>query len=144
MNWLALALTTAVAFGAYNIFIKLGSSKIDQVLGAVVLQIVAAILGGAYALYLKIDGRELSTSTTGFVYAGLAGVAVGLAEILTFVVFSRGAPASLATPVIMGGSVVVAAVLGILVLREQVSLAHGGGILLVTAGIVLLSRNAPH
>ena len=34
MNWLPLALATAVAFGAYNVFIKLGSGKIDQVLGA--------------------------------------------------------------------------------------------------------------
>ena len=48
MNWLVLALATATAFGAYNVFIKLSSNKIDHVLGAVVLQVVAAILGGSY------------------------------------------------------------------------------------------------
>src|SRR5262245_40683581 len=98
MNWLPLALATAVAFGAYNVFIKMGSAKIDQVLGAVVLQVVAALLGSAYAIYLKLAGRAFTVSREGLLFAALAGAAVGLAEILTFFVFSRGAPAAMATP----------------------------------------------
>ena len=144
MSWLPLALACAVAFGAYNFFIKVGSGKIDQVLGAVVLQVVAALLGGAYLLYLKVAGRDLSVTAAGLGYAALAGLAVGLAEILTFVVFSRGAPASIATPIIMGGSIVIVAALGTLVLRERVALPDALGILLVVAGIALLSRHARH
>ena len=140
MNWLPLALSTAVAFGAYNVFIKLGSGKIDQVLGAVVLQVVAALLGGAYAIILKLDGRQLAVTGAGLRFSALAGVAVGLAEILTFVVFARGAPAALATPVIMGGSVLVAALAGVLLLGERVALAQVAGMLLVAGGIVLLTR----
>jgi transporter family protein len=144
MSWLPLALATAVAFGAYNVFIKLGSGKIDQVLGAVVLQVVAALLGGAYLLYLKLAGRALAVSGAGLAFAALAGVAVGLAEILTFVVFARGAPAALATPIIMGGSVLVAALAGLLLLRERVGLSQVAGILLVAGGIFLLSRGVAH
>ncbi|MGE0870565.1 MAG: EamA family transporter [Kofleriaceae bacterium] len=142
MSWLALAIATAVAFGAYNVFIKLGSGKIDQVLGAVVLQIVAAVAGGAYLAYLKLAGRELAISGAGLGFAALAGLAVGLAEILTFVVFARGAPAALATPVIMGGSVLVVAVVGALLLGERLGWAQVAGILLVAGGIALLSRGA--
>lgn len=144
MSWLLLALVTAVAFGAYNVFIKIGSGKIDQVLGAVVLQVVAALLGGGYLAYLKLSGRELTVSGAGLGFAALAGVAVGLAEILTFVVFARGAPAALATPVIMGGSVLVAALVGIALLGERVGLSQVAGILLVAGGIALLSRGAGH
>jgi bacterial/archaeal transporter family protein len=144
MSWLPLALATAVAFGAYNVFIKIGSGKIDQVLGAVVLQVVAALLGGGYLAYLKLSGRELAVSGGGLGFASLAGVAVGLAEILTFVVFARGAPVALATPVIMGGSVLVAALVGVALLGERVGLSQVAGILLVAGGIALLSRGAGH
>lgn len=144
MNWLVIAVLTAIAFGFYNVFIKLSSGRIDQVLGAVVLQIVATVLGGGYALWLRLAGREMPVSWKGFSYAALAGIAVGLAEILTFVVFARGAPASLASPVIMGGSVLVAATAGVLLLRESLHLSQIGGIVLVVAGIALLSVGSRH
>jgi bacterial/archaeal transporter family protein len=139
MNWVLLALATAAAFGAYNIFIKVSSDKIDHVLGAVVLQVVAALLGGGYALFLKLNGRELPVSREGVMYAALAGVAVGTAEILSFVVFAR-APASLATPVIMGGSILVTALLGVALLKERFGLPQLAGIVLVGVGIALISR----
>lgn len=144
MSWLPLALATAVAFGLYNVFIKVSSGRIDQVLGAVVLQLVAATLGGAYALVLKASGRELAVSNSGLLWAAAAGAAVGLAEILTFFVFSRGAPASLGTPVIMGGSVVVAGLVGVFALKESPSVTQVLGIVLVAAGIALVSAGAKH
>ena len=143
MNWLGLAVATAIAFGAYNIFIKLGAGRIDHVLGAVVLQLVAAVLGTTYAIMLKVGGRTLEVSRIGVMYAALAGLAVGLAEILTFLVFARGAPASLATPIIMGGSILLTSVLGIAVLRERLGLPQALGIVLIAVGIALVSRGVP-
>lgn len=140
MNWFFLALLTAAAFGAYNVFIKLGSGKIDHVLGAVVLQVVAALVGGAYALVLKLSGKELPVTREGLGYAALAGVAVGIAEILTFVVYTRGAPASLGTPIIMGGSIVITAAVGATLLKERFGLPQVLGIILVATGIALIAR----
>lgn len=48
MNWIVLALITATCYGAYNFFIKVSSGHINQIVGAVILQIVAALLGGAF------------------------------------------------------------------------------------------------
>src|SRR5688572_21009806 len=124
MSWLPLALTTAATLALYNFFIKLGSSRIDEVLGALVLQTMATLLGGGFALSLWLTGRPLPWSGRGLVYASLAGLAVGLAEILTFVVFSRGAPVSLGTPILMGGSVVLTALLGLVFLREPLGWAQ--------------------
>lgn len=140
MNWIHLALATALAFAAYNVFIKLASSEIDHVMGAVVLQVVAALMGGAYLVILKASGRELLWSGRGVGLAALAGLSVGLAEILTFVVFSRGAPAALATPIFLGGSTLVTAVVGIALLGERVGATQLAGIGLVALGITLLSR----
>lgn len=142
MNWVPLAILTAGAFALYNFFIKLGSGRIHEVLGAVVLQVSAAVLGAGFALALRLSGRPLPSTGRGLLWSVLAGVAVGIAEVLTFLVFSRGAPVSLGTPVILGGSVVGVAVLGALVLREPLRLPQLAGMVLIVAGIALLSSPA--
>lgn len=141
MNWLLLAIITAFCFGLYNFFIKLASGSIHQMAGAVLLQLVAAGVGGILLLYIKSSTKQVVGITqTGVLYSCLAGLSVGLAEILTFYVFTKGAPASVGTPVIIGGSVVVAALLGWLVLREQLTLGQVMGVALIVAGVALLAR----
>ncbi|UOQ96009.1 EamA family transporter [Hymenobacter sp. 5317J-9] len=140
MNWLPLALLTALCLALYNFFIKLASNHLPPALGAVVLQLVAAALGAAWLLKLKLDGQPLAVSGKGLGLAALAGLGVGLAEILTFVVFQRGVSSSVGTPVIVGGSVLLTALLGLAVLRESLALPQALGLVLVVVGIALLAR----
>lgn len=140
INWLPLALLTALCLALYNFFIKLAANHLSPAVGAVVLQLVAAGLGAAWLLKLKLQGQPLALSGRGLGMAALAGLGVGLAEILTFVVFQRGVPASVGTPVIVGGSVLLTALMGLVVLREALSLPQLGGLVLIVAGIALLAR----
>lgn len=143
MNWLPLALLTALCLAGYNFFIKLAAAHLPPAVGAVVLQLVAAGLGAAWLLRLKLLGQVLpSLSGRGVGMAALAGLAVGLAEILTFIVFQRGVGASVGTPIIVGSSVLLTALLGLVVLREALSGAQVAGLLLIVAGIVLLARGS--
>jgi transporter family protein len=144
MNWLPLALVTAFAFGLYNFCIKLASGSINQIAGAVILQVVAAILGGLLLLYIKLTNQPVLLSQKGVFYSCLAGFFVGLSEILTFFVFARGVPASLGTPIIIGGSVLATALLGVLVLREHLAPLQVLAIVLIVAGVALLSVNTKH
>lgn len=139
-NWLPLALLTALCLASYNFFIKLAAEHLPPAVGAVMLQLVAAGLGAAWLLRLRLLGQPVAVSGRGLGLAALAGLSVGLAEILTFVVFKRGVPASVGTPVIVGGSVLLAAVLGLVVLRESLTLAQAGGLGLIVAGISLLAK----
>ena len=139
-NWLPLALLTALCLAFYNFFIKQASAHLPAAVGAVVLQLVAATLGALWLLRLKLLGQPLLLNNKGLGLAALAGLGVGLAEILTFIVFQRGVLASVGTPVIVGGSVLLTALLGRLVLREALSGAQLAGLLLIVAGIVLLGR----
>ena len=140
-NWLPLALLTALCLAGYNFFLKLAAEHLPPAVGAVVLQLVAAALGGAWLLRLKLQGQPLPPlSGRGLGLAALAGLGVGLAEILAFVVFRRGVPAAVGTPVIVGGSVLFTAILGLVVLREGLSWPQAGGLGLVVAGIALLAR----
>lgn len=140
MNWLLLALLTAFCLALYNFFIKLAAGYLSPAVGAVVLQLVAAALGAAWLLKLKLQGQPLPVTGRGLALAALAGLGVGLAEILTFVVFQRGVSSSVGTPIIVGGSVLLTALLGLVVLRETITLPQVGGLLLIVAGIALLAR----
>ena len=139
-SWLPLALLTALCLALYNFFIKLASGHLVPAVGAVVLQLVAAGLGAMWLLRLKLQGQPISLNRTGLALAGLAGLGVGLAEILTFVVFQRGVPSSVGTPVIVGCSVLLTALLGLGFLHESFTLVQLGGLLCIVVGIVLLAR----
>jgi transporter family protein len=78
-------------------------------------------------------------SSRGITFAVLAGLSVGLAEITAFYGFSKGVSASVGIPIMVGGTVLVGVILGLLVLREQLSPLQGLGVLLLLAGIVLVS-----
>jgi transporter family protein len=140
MPWLLLALLTAFCLALYNFFIKLAADHIPAAVGAVVLQLVAAALGAVWLLRLKLQGQPLPITSKGLALATVAGLGVGLAEILTFVVFSRGVPSSVGTPVIVGGSVLLTAVLGLVVLREALSWPQALGLVSIVVGIALLAR----
>ncbi|MDB5234379.1 MAG: hypothetical protein JWR44_1372 [Hymenobacter sp.] len=139
-NWLPLALLTALCLALYNFFIKLAANHLPPAVGAVVLQLVAAGLGAAWLMRMKLQGQPLAVSDKGLGLAALACLGVGLAEILTFVVFQRGVNSSVGTPVIVGGSVLLTAVLGLVVLREALSVPQAAGLILIVVGIALLAR----
>ena len=130
---------TAVFYGVYNVFIKISSGHINQIVGAVILQIVAALLGGIILLIMKMTNSPLEISQKVVWFAVLAGIFVGLAEITSFFVFSKGVSASVGIPIIIGGSVLVGAVLGLTFLKETLTPIHILAILLIVGGVVLLT-----
>ena len=139
-HWLPLALLIAVALGGYHVLLKLSAESIDQALGAVVLQLVAATLGGLVLVVLLGRGVSPRVSPRGLWLAAGAGACVGVAEILSFWLFSTGVPASRGVPVVVGGSILVAAVAGAVLLRERLCPTQWLGIALIVAGVVALAR----
>ncbi len=141
MHWLIPLLLAALFLGLYNFFIKLSAGHIHQIAGAVILQVVAFLVGGVVLVWLKLRNTPLELSSRGVTFAVLAGVAVGLAEITAFYGFSKGVSASVGIPIMVGGTVLVGVVLGMVVLREQLSVWQGLGVLLILVGIVLAARS---
>lgn len=139
MNWIVLIIFAAIFYGLYNFFIKLSSGNINQIVGAVILQIVAAILGSLVLFYLRIINAPLTFSSKGIFFAVLAGIFVGLAEITSFFVFSKGIPASIGIPITIGGSVIVGSILGLVFLKESLNLLQFVAIAMIVTGIAILS-----
>lgn len=65
----------------------------------------------------------------------ISGLAVGIAEMLSFCVSGLGVPACMSIPTIIGGSVGVGAILGLLMLGETLMLQGWFGVSLLITGI---------
>ncbi len=129
----------ALMFGLYNVFIKMSSDHINPILGAVVLQFVAAFLGLGLLLVMRAgSGEALQVSARGVWLAVAAGVAIGMVEILSFFVYGRGIPVAVGNPLIIGGSLVVTTGVGILLLREAVNPIQVVAVGVILAGVLLL------
>ncbi len=182
--WIGPALSCALCYALYNIFIKKGSSHISPILGGVILQLVAVLFGSALLLYLLLTTSERTTNedatnvwgddqenhyytefsnhtgaavsaslspaesllawnSTGLMWAILAGVAVGAAEMISFFVSSLGVQAMQSIPIIVGGSVLMGTVMGWLLLGEQLTMVGWSGVVLISMGIALVGLDAP-
>jgi len=143
--WIVPALCCAMAYALYNIFIKKGSSHINPVLGGVILQLVAALLGCCLLSFLvvKEGGAEvIQYDMEGIHWAILAGLAVGMAEIISFFVSSLGVQAMQSIPLIIGGSVMFGTVLGAVALHEELSCRGWLGVVLISLGISLVGMDS--
>ena len=108
-------------------------------LGGVILQLVAAVLG----IFVYLASRASSEQDTlmeasGISWSVAAGLFVGGAEILSFIVNSKGVPATQSIPVIIGASVLFGVLIGRVVLSEEVSYRGWIGVLLITLGITFV------
>lgn len=133
----------AVMFGLYNVFIKLSADHIQAILGAVVLQFVAAFLGLGLLIYFKYtDQISLQVTPRGVTLAVLAGVAIGLVEILTFIIYARGVDVAVGNPVIVGGSLIVTTGVGWLFLREALNPWQVAAVISIIGGVAMLAWQA--
>jgi len=141
--WIWPALTCAAMYAFYNIFIKKGSYTIHPILGGVVLQFVAALLGTVLLLIVrKVEGPEsLQYDRNGLLWSFWAGIAVGTAELLSFTVSGMGVPATQSIPIIIGGSVMFGAVLGLIILGEVLMLHGWFGVALLVSGIAMVATD---
>lgn len=142
--WIGPALVCALMYALYNIFIKKGSASIHPILGGVILQFVAAILGTCLlAVLVYKDGgtEDMQYDYQGIKFAILAGAAVGAAEILSFVVSGMGVQAMQSIPIIIGGSVLFGTILGFVALKELLTYQGWIGVGLIAAGIGLVGTD---
>lgn len=76
--WIGPALFCALAYALYNICIKKGSASINPIVGAVVLQFVAAIYGSCILGIIYLDGVVPEFDGHGILWACWAGIFVGV------------------------------------------------------------------
>ncbi|MCL5666754.1 MAG: EamA family transporter [Patescibacteria group bacterium] len=130
--------------GAFNgvgdFFSKLTAEKISPYLAAMLLSLFSAITIAVYLFLIKGPSGNMSMTRQGFLFAVLGGVAIGISSIFFFVMFSKGVNLSLAQPIVKSTLVIVAVLLGVIALREKMTVNQIIGLALSLVGIYFLTK----
>ena len=152
MTGVLLLLLVTCLYAGYNLLVKQSatiaeSTAASTITATIALQAVALFCSLVFYICLRVIGGEnqFALPTSAYVWAGLAGLCIGLAEIGYFYLFrgsslSAALPVSVATPAIVGGTVVIAMVAAMLFFSETIGPRQWLGAIFIIAGLLLVTQ----
>ena len=154
MSALVLLALVTVFYAGYNVFMKLSGMHVPAlatttIVATLFVQVAALTTSLVFVGVLAArGGHTFSLPANALAWAAAAGVCIGLAEIGYLYLFGGVggfAPmaASIAIPTIVGGTILIALVVSVEVLKEAMGWTQLLGCFLILAGIVLLFTKGP-
>ena len=131
------AITAAIAFGIWTVFHQQAADKINYLVGAIIVSLTAVVFGLMFLLP-KIKTITFYTNPKGILFAVLAGVCALAIDYFALKAYGYGLGVSVAGPIIIGGSIAIAAIIGFF-LGESITLMKVLGLLLVIVGSGILA-----
>lgn len=131
------AIIAAVAFGIWTVFHQQASNHINNLFGAIIVSATAVVLGLIFLLP-KIKSTTLYTNPKGIIFAVLAGVCALAIDYFALKTYGSGLQISIGGPIIIGGSIAVASLIGFFI-GESITLVKIVGLALVIAGSGILA-----
>ncbi|EMA01601.1 EamA family transporter [Haloferax denitrificans] len=128
-------LITMVTWGIWIVVGNAASESMDPRTAAAISYLVAALLAFGF---IVVSDASLAVTARGGLLAGVAGLFTGIGLISMYIGFTHGSTTVVST---LGAMYfVVAAVIGIVVLGENLTLTKLTGIAFAVLGIVLVTR----
>jgi bacterial/archaeal transporter family protein len=138
MNWVVFGLASAMLMASGDFFLKIASGKVSNSVGVLLYGTCTFLTGLIWTLVQRGQGEQLFAQPVG-VAAGLGtGVSFGLATVALYCAYSRGAPISIGSPLTRLGSLLLASILGLSLLREPLTPRWGVGMALAIVGVYLI------
>ena len=138
-GWFPPSLLAGVLVAVHYSFLRAASGKLNDALGALVLEASAAIgIGLSYAVGVR--GAAVPTSRAGLIFSILSGLAVSGMSILMFTALRRGGPVAATGTIVLGGGVSLSALAAPFIFGEAFTLRRAIGVGLGIAAIAVLSR----
>jgi len=138
MKGILLALLAGLLFAGYQFAIKLSANHIQELLGAVILQAVALLLGIIAFFLFRETHLSIEMSSKGLQFAIIAGIFVGLAEIVSFYVFATNISPSVGITLIVGVNILAGVLLDYFWLKSDLSATQMVGIVFVLLGVIFI------
>jgi bacterial/archaeal transporter family protein len=134
---LAIAVVVYTLFGTFN---AQAGGRIDAALSSVIFNGVAAAIALAVVVVQRLSGdAPVALRLSGVTYSVLAGISVGVFSIVLIKIYGRGGQLSFVFPTIYGGAIVLAAIVGWLVLKDDVTTLRLAAVGVIVAGIGMLA-----
>ena len=132
-----LVMLAAFSLGLWTVFHKLASTKINPIIGAIIVSVAAVLDGVILALYqIKLD--QVQITYWGVFFVVLAGVFAFGADYFILKSYGSGLEVSIVGPIVIGGSIAVASIVGF-AMGDKITLLKILGILLIIGGSSILS-----
>jgi len=144
-----LLVIATVLYAGYNVFVKASGAAVPDgaqttVVATICLQLAALAASSVFAVILWQRGVEsFALNTPTLAWAIAAGICIGGAEIAYLYMFGglnghAPMPASIAIPVIVSGTIVIALFASAVIFKESIGWSQVVGALLIAAGIAAL------
>jgi transporter family protein len=138
--WTSPALGAAVFFALHYLLLRAASGRLEDRLGALVLEGTAAVVL-AVAFFAAARG-EVPTTRAGVGFAMASGVAVSGTSVLLFTALRRGGPVASTGTIVLGGGVALSALLAPLLFAESFNPRRVLGVALGVAAMWVLSHES--
>lgn len=136
--WLLYGSLTVICYGIMDFFIKRSAGKIDDALGSSIINIFSFLVPFIWYLAIKFSGKEILFTKQGAFSSAIAGIAIGFGTVFFLKMFATGVNLSTGVPLVRMGIIILAFLVGILVLKENVSITQIVGLVLSLAGLYLI------
>lgn len=131
------AVITAFIFALWTAFHQQASAHVNYLFGAIIVSLTAVVVG-TILLLPKLQTTTLFTDPKGVFFVILAGICAFGIDYFALKAYGSGMQVSIVGPIIIGGSIAIASIIGFL-LGESISLMKILGILFVIAGAAILA-----
>ena len=140
IEWIVFASLAGLFFGSYNVFMKLVGEEMTPSVGLMIVSGTTFLIASVVTMLLKLKGQSVVFANGPALFAIMAGVSTGVAEILYLIMFSKGGGLSIGTPLVIAITSAVAFLIGIVLFRESVSVIQIVGFVLIVTGILFLMK----
>lgn len=139
MKGIILAMLAGTLFACYQLAVKLSATHIQEMLGAVILQAVAVVVGVLLFFTFRHSETGIVYTEEGIKFAVIAGIFVSLAEIAAFYALAQDISPSVGITLIVGINILVGLGLDYFWFKSALSVSQLLGIALVLIGVILIS-----
>jgi uncharacterized membrane protein len=140
---IGLIIIAAVAYAGAIVAFGRGPQFVNtNLFGSVVNFLGALVPLSLFVLAMSAQKSLGSEPRKGLIYALLGGLAIAVFTIALTKIFSTGQNVSFVTPLVYGGAVLIASLVGIFVFKEQPNLFAVMGLVLIVVGIGAIAYSA--
>lgn len=136
--WITYAFLSMIFAGCTSVIAKLGLSGISGELGLAVRTCFVFAMVGLFAAFAVPIGQWLELTRNNYLWLGLSGLTTSLSWIFYYKALKDGNVSTIA--LIDKGSMIVAILLAVFILKEKITLKTILGGALIVAGLLVIAR----
>jgi uncharacterized membrane protein len=140
-SWVLPAVFGAVAIAVHYLFLRAATGRIEDRLGALVLEATAA-LGIAVSFVFGLRGERIPTTRAGVLFAGASGLAISFASVFLFGALRRGGSVASTGTIVLGGGVALSALFAPWIFSEAFTVRRTLGVVLGIAAMWVLASES--